>query len=483
MPTVLKLKIAVDELDNVLTQFDQIKVYRSTVGINGPYVEATTPATRISLQQGKDRYCFDDLGAEITNYYKTSYYHSGTLLESEASCPRLGAENELCGIMSVEELKQIYLFGLDLTDDAGNPFPDLMFEHGIRWALANVERQLDIRVRPTLFVGERYDYYRDDYINWTFIKLRESPVLSVSRVAVMWPSDTEVIEFPDKWIQLRADVGQVNIVPSSGTLSQVLLTSGGSFLPLLASGIDFVPNGLEVDFVAGFADGQVPMDIRDVIGKYATFPILNTAGDLIAGAGIANKSISIDGLSQTIGTTCLASDSPIGLVGGDQPLIDVVHQIQDGVDLKTWAWDEDKGKLATTQIVGAVESGDQEVYRVSVMGANPVLMTKNHRCLTEHGWLRLKQAVDLTSMRPRVQFQTAQGLCPVNDVSYQGVKPTFDLEVKGPWHSFISNGLVLHNSSATNSGYGARLLQYTKELKEVMPNLRRYYKGIRLTSL
>jgi hypothetical protein len=36
-------------------------------------------------------------------------------------------------------------------------------------------------------------------------------------------------------------------------------------------------------------------------------------------------------------------------------------------------------------------------------------------------------------------------------------------------------------SSATNAGYGARLLQFSKELKEVIPILRKTYRGLGLT--
>jgi len=35
-------------------------------------------------------------------------------------------------------------------------------------------------------------------------------------------------------------------------------------------------------------------------------------------------------------------------------------------------------------------------------------------------------------------------------------------------------------SSATNAGYGARLVQYSKEIKELLPMLEKYYKGIRM---
>lgn len=311
MATPIKLKIQVDELANVLQTFNQIKVYRSTTGIAGTYTEITDVATRIDMVAGQAAYEYDDQSGAITYYYKVSYFASASLAESELSAPRLGDDVSTANIMTTSDLKAIYLFGLDLTNDAGEPFPDLMFEWGIRSAIAWIERRLDIKIRPTPLV-ERYDYHRQDYLNWTIIRLRQAPVVQVNSVKVKWPSDTTVIDFPTEWIQLQADAGQVNIVPTSGTLSQVLLTAGGSFLPLVASGRDFVPNILEVDYIAGFPEGEVPQELRDVIGKLASFAPLNVAGDLIVGAGIASKTISIDGLSQSINTTSSATNAGYG---------------------------------------------------------------------------------------------------------------------------------------------------------------------------
>lgn len=311
MATVIKLQIQVGKLDNVLTKFNQIKVYRSVSGISGVYSELTVPATRIALQQGQALYEFDDTAGAITYWYRTSYFHSTTALESSLSEPRLGDDPATASIMSVGDLKQIYLFGLDLTNDAGEPFPDLLFEWSIRWAIDWLQHLLDLKIKPTELV-ERYDYYRVDYQNWSFINLRESPVISVEEYAVTWPSDTNIIVFPVEWVQLRKDSGQVNVVPTSGTLSQVLLTAGGSFLPLVASGQDFVPDVIRIKYTAGFEAGEVPMAIRDVIGKMASFGPLNTAGDLIVGAGIASKSVSIDGLSQSINTTSSATNAGYG---------------------------------------------------------------------------------------------------------------------------------------------------------------------------
>ena len=52
------------------------------------------------------------------------------------------------------------------------------------------------------------------------------------------------------------------------------------------------------------------MRFFDVIGKLASIGIFNIAGDIVLGqAAIANYSLSIDGLSQSIGTTMSAENS------------------------------------------------------------------------------------------------------------------------------------------------------------------------------
>jgi hypothetical protein len=308
----IKLKIRVRELTNVLTLYDRIKVYRAS-SIDGTYAELTSVATRIHLQQGVELYLFDDTSGDPDYWYKTSYFNSGNSQETPLSQPAKGEQFDINStILSVQQLKDVYLFGLDLTDDGGVAYPDIMFEWSIAFAIDWLEKELDIRIRPTVLTGERYDYFRADYIQWVTIKLRESPVISVESVKVIWPSDQEVITFDPTWIKLRKDSGQVNIIPTAGTLSQVVLTGGGSFLPLLAAGRSWIPDLYEIDFTAGFAEGELPMDLRELIGKKASFGPLNVAGDLLGGAGIASQSIGIDGLSQSYNTTSSATNAGYG---------------------------------------------------------------------------------------------------------------------------------------------------------------------------
>jgi hypothetical protein len=81
---------------------------------------------------------------------------------------------------------------------------------------------------------------------------------------------------------------------------------------MILTTVPFIPRALEVTYQSGFQIGELPADIRDIIGMYASFPIFNVAGDLIAGAGIASYSVGLDGLSQSVSTTSSATNAGYG---------------------------------------------------------------------------------------------------------------------------------------------------------------------------
>ena len=110
----LKIKIMVDELTNVMTQFDQIKVYRSDLEA-GVYVEITDVDTRVDLVAGTTLYEYIDTTAPaVTYWYKTSYYHSVSTLESSLSAAIQGSDVSL--IVSVQDIRDE---GID-TDELSN---------------------------------------------------------------------------------------------------------------------------------------------------------------------------------------------------------------------------------------------------------------------------------------------------------------------------------------------------------------------------
>jgi len=474
---LIKLHVAVNSLDEVLKRYDQVKVYRSTTGVTGTYSEITTADTRIKLLAGQALYTFHDAAGDRTYWYKTAYFNSGDSSESSQSDPTLGDDAEvLTGILTIQELKDTFLYGLDLTDDRGNEYPDIMFEFGIRAAIQWVEKQLDLFIRPTSRV-ERHDFNLRDYQEWMFIQLDKYPAISCEKVEIIWPSSSEKISFPTEWISLQADLGQINLVPTHGTLAQALMVLSGAWLPALIGGMSFIPNAVSVEYTAGFPFGALPYDIKEMIGMRATNPILNTAGDLIAGAGIANYSISMDGISQTIGTTaCLAGSTLVDAPGGQVAIAELHRRVQAGEVVEVYGLNERTGKRRVQEVIASFDSGKKQTHELRIGNGGVVRMTKDHRCLTGSGWRTMGE------LNRGTLLIDGKGMsAPVESVGPGEMEQTFDLEIEAPWHNFsvANSSMILHNS-ATNAGYGARILNYEKHIKAQLPVLRKFYKRVGL---
>lgn len=233
-------------------------------------------------------------------------------------------------VITPDQLKKIFLFGVDLTDDDGTPYPDELFEFYIKSAQQWFETQIGgLKLCEQDFV-ERHDYRLQDYIQYSFIKLFKYPCQEVSKVSVQFPLSTNLLEFDPTWYRVDSVGGHVNLFPTQGTFSSILLSQGGSYIPLLYSGIEFVPHVLNIEYTAGFKKGEIPHNILNIIGMKASLGPLNIAGDLIAGAGIATKSVGIDGISQSIGTTASATNAGYGarIIQYDKQIKDEISSLK-----------------------------------------------------------------------------------------------------------------------------------------------------------
>jgi len=309
---VITLKLVVNNLDSVRATFTHIKVYRATGGLTGTYSEITDVSTRIALEAGKIVYDFTDEAGDPDYYYKSSYYHSVSGLESSKSDAQQGEGDAALDIISVSELKTNYLFGLDLTDDEGTDYSDTLYQWFIKSAVSWLEIKLDMPIRPTSYTDERHDYYREDYEKYIWMKLKHYPVIDVAEVNMVLPGEEVVQTFDRDWIHIQHDSGQLNIVPGTAGSGTILMGAGGGWLPFIYGRHRHIPDVFRVDYTAGFATGEVPDIIRDAVGKIASFGPLNIAGDLLGGAGIASQTVSIDGLSQTYNTTSSATNAGYG---------------------------------------------------------------------------------------------------------------------------------------------------------------------------
>ncbi|MGA6924295.1 MAG: hypothetical protein WBY88_01365 [Desulfosarcina sp.] len=202
-----------------------------------------------------------------------------------------------------------YLFGIPLVDEDGNEYPKSNIEDWIARSVGWLETQLQIKIKPTAITAEHHDYHIDDYQQFCYIQLYQFPVVSVESLVANYAGQ-DVMTFPADWIHIYPESGQLQLIPTTGSLSQVLLGQGsGMLLPLITSRLSNMPHLFKVTYTAGFAENKIPSNIFDLISMKACMGILNIMGDILLGAGIASQSVSIDGLSESITTTQSAENS------------------------------------------------------------------------------------------------------------------------------------------------------------------------------
>jgi thymidylate synthase (FAD) len=59
---------------------------------------------------------------------------------------------------------------------------------------------------------------------------------------------------------------------------------------------------------------------------------------------------------------------------------------------------------------------------------------------------KLRLAMPLASVPDRTGWKLTGRPVPVETIEYLGLEQTYDLCVEGPWHNFVANGIVVHNS-------------------------------------
>lgn len=311
MPVALDL--VVSNPTALKTAYTHIKVYRAAVAA-GPFVEVTGPTRRVPISDQLTIGWIDPTGSE-TDFYRFTYWNQRTGAESAPSLAAQGMADPALDVLSIEELKINFLTGVDLTDDDGKPYPDSLFRFYIRSAVSWLELRLGIPLRRLVVVGERHDYYREEFQKHQMLFLENIPVISVTAVRIGYPSvPSSFRAYPAEWLQLSSRAaGHLELVPGNGAMVLPFLGSGGLLMPgLFSGGHRSLPGVFEVDYVAGFERGQVPPIMAELVGKYASLGPLNIAGDLVAGAGIASQSLSMDGLSQSVATTNSSTNAGYG---------------------------------------------------------------------------------------------------------------------------------------------------------------------------
>lgn len=237
-------------------------------------------------------------------------------------------------LITVQQLKDRYLFGVDLKDEQGNDLKDEVIQHYIDSAVSFMEHKLDIIIMPTT-IEENYDYRAIDYTHFNFIQLKKKPVSEVIEMKAKFPNNIELVKYPSDWFVLEKEAGQIQLSPVEGTFSGLIITQGGSYVPLIYGSRDYWPHLFQITYKAGFDADCIPTIINEMIGMQASIRIFDILGDIILGAAIASENVGLDGAN--VGKTTTASAMYSGFsarIGSYQKslndYIDVVRKYYNG---------------------------------------------------------------------------------------------------------------------------------------------------------
>lgn len=217
-------------------------------------------------------------------------------------------------VLSPAELQSLYFYGIVIQDRSGKELEPYVWKHFILAAQKEIEKYLGIKLKKQI-IQENLDFYNEEWRAWGYLPVTY-PVTKPFRLSGFLGT-VKQLEYPHEWLTSRKTSDyetyyrRIFLVPVQGgevsTAGASILYSG--VLPSIGlNGWREIPNYWTAVYCTGF--NTIPEDILDVIGKLAAIGIFNIAGDIVLGqAAIANYSLSIDGLSQSIGTTMSAENS------------------------------------------------------------------------------------------------------------------------------------------------------------------------------
>lgn len=284
--------------------FDRVGVFRSDAR-EGDYVELTDVATRLVIDPAKLSYKYVDysVAPNDPHWYRFSYFNSVTGQQSYLTRPVEAGKENAGYVITVEEFKQEFLFGMDISDAEGNEMPDEVFERAIAAGVDFVEKEVAITIIPKA-IKEHHDYYTDDVREWLTFHLERPPIIAVESVNLDFGFERGIYPVPKESYRFYKIPGQLQCVfrwvqQIKWEISRQLVA------PANGATFDGMPQAWTIDYTAGMV--EVPPLVRQACAYAAAMPLLPQAGNLIFDTpGLATSSISVDAISQSMGSTASA---------------------------------------------------------------------------------------------------------------------------------------------------------------------------------
>ena len=210
-------------------------------------------------------------------------------------------------IMSCDKLKSIYATDIDFQGLGGQKLTCKTVETKIKAEQVKIENMLDVKItKQKLYEQQPYDLLT--FREWGYIPLNYNIAEFIEGEGKI--NRDKVFEIKDEYISISQQIDQFR--------SMYVMPVGLGFwwayfnqnIHYFGYRNDYIPNYWHIKYFSGF--DKVPSDIVEATGKMTMLQIYNILGNILFGVGIASTSKSIDGLSQSIGTTQSATNALFG---------------------------------------------------------------------------------------------------------------------------------------------------------------------------
>ena len=109
--------------------------------------------------------------------------------------------------------------------------------------------------------------------------------------------------------------------------------------------------------------------------------------------------------------------------------------------------DPETGKICYEQIADVIQSGEKQVYELTLDVGYKLKATEDHPVLTDKGFVPLTQL-----RRDDIVYVNGTRTCGyarVTCIEKLGIEMTYDIKLVGPHHNFLANDICVHNCGKT----------------------------------
>jgi len=167
----------------------------------------------------------------------------------------MSADFGIRDIITIDYLKNTTSLGVDLTLDNGDPFPDEMYLLAIDGAINMIESELNIVIDEQTVKSEKHDAASDNRRAWWPMDLDLAPLKKVTDIKITYGQYTPT-QIPLSWVNITSEIqSSIALVPTSETLGTF---SFNNSIPLLIDPITNysyyrrVPAYFNLSYKAGF---------------------------------------------------------------------------------------------------------------------------------------------------------------------------------------------------------------------------------------